>query len=261
LTRIRTMIVDDEPAARRLLRESCEAAGDLEVVSEHGTAQAALEAIRAGPPQLLFLDIQMVAMTGMDLARSLEPTAMPLIVFVTAYDRYAVEAFEVNAIDYLLKPFDDARFARALERVRQRLSGEGHGERAATLDALLAALTRENSREPGGKLRLLTATHGRQIFVDPAAVRLAEADRNYVRLRVGVETHLVRATLLQIEQALESPSLLKVSRSCLVNMQFVQEVNRTPRGDFILVLVDGTTVTSSEGFRERVRRFLDRLRI
>jgi two-component system, LytTR family, response regulator len=260
VTRIRTMIVDDEPAARRLLRECCDAAGDLEVVSEHGTAQAALEAIRARPPQLLFLDIQMVAMTGMELARSLEPATLPLIVFVTAYDNYAVEAFEVNAIDYLLKPFDDARFSHTLERVRQRIAGEGH-DRAAAFDALLAALNRESSREPGGKLRLLTATHGRQIVVDPADVRLVEADRNYVRLRVGGDTHQVRATLQQIEQALESPSLLKVSRSCLVNMQFVQEVSRTLRGDFILVLADGTTVTSSEGFRERVRQFLDRLRV
>lgn len=259
--RIRVVIVDDEPAARRTLRECCAATPDLEVVGEFGDPRAALEAIRTLRPALVFLDIQMVTMTGLDLARALDRAAPPAIVFVTAYDHYAVDAFEVNAIDYLLKPFDDERFARTVERVRSRVQGDGQIDRAQRLDALLATLEQATGRRPQHAPRLLTATHGRQVLVDPAEVRLVEADRNYVRIRVAGESHHVRATLQQVEQALESPTMLKVSRSCLVNMRFVHEVNRTLRGDFILVLADGTTVTSSEGYRDRVRAYLDGLRI
>jgi two-component system LytT family response regulator len=114
------IIVDDEPAARRTVRECCEREPDLRVVGEYGDSSAALEAIRREPPQVLFLDIQMDSMTGMALARALDPHTLPLIVFVTAYDHYALEAFEVSAIDYLLKPFDDARFKATVARVRCR---------------------------------------------------------------------------------------------------------------------------------------------
>ena len=114
------MIVDDEPSARRAVRECCEREPDLKVIGEYGDARAALEGIRQQPPQVLFLDIQMDSMTGMELARALDPLTLPLIVFVTAYDHYALEAFEVSAVDYLLKPFDDARFRATVERVRRR---------------------------------------------------------------------------------------------------------------------------------------------
>jgi two-component system LytT family response regulator len=261
MNRISVVIVDDEPIARRTLRECCVATPDLDVVGEFGDPRAALEAIGALRPQLVFLDIQMLTMSGIELARALDPATLPFIVFVTAYDHYAVEAFEVNAIDYLLKPFDDERFARTVDRVRSRITHGAPGDPAARLDALLATLEQATGRPPTPKLRLITATHGRQVLLDPAEVRLVEADRNYVRIRVGGELHQVRSTLQQIEDALASPSLLKVSRSCLVNMHFVHEVSRTPRGDFILVFADGTTVTSSEGYRERVRSYLDELRI
>src|SRR5450432_2710185 len=127
------MIVDDEPAARRSVRDGWAREPDLHVVGEYADARAALEAIRIKPPQVLFLDIQMDSMTGMELARALDPVTLPLIVFVTAYDHYALEAFEVSAVDYLLKPFDDARFRRTLERVRPRHAKSGMDERQALL--------------------------------------------------------------------------------------------------------------------------------
>lgn len=262
MSRIEVVIVDDEPAARRTLRECCAAEPDLDVVGEFGDPHAALEAIRTRPPQLLFLDIQMPRMSGIELARTLDPEALPLIVFVTAYDHYALEAFEVSAIDYLLKPFDDARFAATLQRVRQRMERDDGGtERRAALDSLLAALEQAAGRSSSPNLRLLTATHGRQILVDPASVQFAEADRNYVQLHLGTTRQQVRATLQQVEQALDGQPILRVSRSCVVNMRYVHEVNRTPRGDFILVLTGGATITSSEGHREHVRTYLDQLRI
>src|SRR5262249_41493933 len=127
------VIVDDEPAARRTLREFCATERDLRVTAEYGDGQAALEAIRANPPDLLFLDIQMPFLTGIELARGLDAASLPLIVFVTAYDQYSLEAFEVSAIDYLLKPFDEARLRKTLVRVRRRRNAENPGDRQATL--------------------------------------------------------------------------------------------------------------------------------
>jgi len=134
------MIVDDEPAARRTVRECCEREPDLRVIGEFGDPRAALEAIRAQHPHVLFLDIQMDSMTGMALARALDPERLPLIVFVTAYDHYALEAFEVSAVDYLLKPFDDARFRATMARVRRRHESEGSFDRQGALSALLEQL-------------------------------------------------------------------------------------------------------------------------
>jgi two-component system LytT family response regulator len=255
------IIVDDELAGRRTLREFCAAEGDLHVVGEFGDGAAALAAIRLRPPQLLFLDIQMDPLNGIELARSLEPSQLPSLVFVTAYDSYAVEAFEVSAVDYLLKPFDQDRFRRTLERVRPRHAMSGADERQALLAGLLAQL--ERSARPAGdeRPRLLAEFGGRLHVLEAAQVELIEADRNYVVIRVGKDSFHARSTLQQAELALRSQPMLRISRSCLVNMNYVKEVNRTLRGDFILVLAGGAIVTSSEGFRAKVKEYLGTLRI
>src|ERR1700736_5989605 len=136
------IIVDDEPTARRTLRECCVREPDLRIIGEYGDSRSALEAIRAQPPHLLFLDIQIDSLNGVAIARSLDPQKLPLIVFVTAYDQYALEAFEVSAVDYLLKPFDDARFKATLARVRRRHQAEGVAERQAALTLVLAQIER-----------------------------------------------------------------------------------------------------------------------
>jgi two-component system, LytTR family, response regulator len=254
------IIVDDEQAGRRTLREFCESEADLRVVGEYGDGAAALAAIRLQQPQLLFLDIQMSPLNGIELARSLEPSQLPSLVFVTAYDTYAVEAFEVSAVDYLLKPFDQDRFRRTLERVRPR-HASGMDERQALLAGLLAQLER-TARPPGEERPRLLAEFGGHLHVlDAAQVEMIEADRNYVVIRVGKDSFHARSTLQQAELALRSQPMLRISRSCLVNMNFVKEVNRTLRGDFILVLAGGATVTSSEGFRGKVKDYLSTLRI
>ena len=209
----------------------------------------------------MFLDIQMDTMTGIEVARALDPKTLPLLVFVTAYDHYALEAFEVSATDYLLKPFDQERFARTMERVRKRHAAESAADRETSLDALLARLERGVGARADERPRLLAEAGGRMHMLDAADIELVEADRNYVKIRVGKDSYHARSTLQQAEQVLGSQPMLKVSRSCLVNMSHVREVSRTLRGDFILVLGGGATVTSSEGYRERVRDYVDKLRL
>ncbi|HEX4618409.1 MAG TPA: response regulator [Steroidobacteraceae bacterium] len=255
------IIVDDEPAARRTVRECCEREGDLNVVGEYGDGRAALEAIRARPPHLLFLDIQMDSMTGMALARALDPETLPLIVFVTAYDHYALEAFEVCAVDYLLKPFDDARFKATAARVRRRHEGQSSSDRQQALESLLEQLERGARTRADVQPRVLAEAGSRMHMLDVAQVEVVEADRNYVRLTIGREIFHARSTLQQAERSFRTQPMLRISRSCLVNMSHVKEVSRTPRGDFILVVAGGATVTSSEGFRDPVRQYLERLKL
>jgi len=254
------IIVDDEQAGRRTLREYCEAEGDLQVLGEYGDGVTALAAIRSQQPQLLFLDIQMDPLNGIELARSLEPSQLPSLVFVTAYDAYALEAFEVSAVDYLLKPFDQERFRKTLERVRPRHAKSAADERQALLAGLLEHLDR-TARPAEERPRLLAEFGGHLHVLDAAQVEMIEADRNYVVIRVGKDNFHARSTLQQAESALRSQTMLRISRSCLVNMNYVKEVNRTLRGDFILVLAGGATVTSSEGFRGKVKEYLSTLRI
>ncbi|HMK84708.1 MAG TPA: LytTR family DNA-binding domain-containing protein [Steroidobacteraceae bacterium] len=256
---ITVMIVDDELAGRRTLRELCAAEGDLSVIGEYADGVTALAEIHAKRPQLLFLDIQMDPMNGIELARSLAPEHLPKIVFVTAYDAYALEAFEVCAVDYLLKPFDQERFRKTLARVRP--AHDGADERRALLASLLAQLERGARAIPEERPRLLAEFDGRLHVIDITQVEMIEADRNYVTIRVGRGSFHARSTLAQAEQALRSQPMLRISRSCLVNVNYVREVNRTLRGDFILVLSGGATVTSSEGFRAKVKEYLGTMRI
>jgi len=255
------IIVDDEPTARRTLRECCVREPDLRIIGEYGDSSSALAAIRSTPPHLLFLDIQIDSTNGMGIARALDPKALPLIVFVTAYDHYALEAFEVSAVDYLLKPFDDDRFRKTIERVRRRREAESVAERQASLSSVLAQIERTVRSPAESRPRILAESGSRMHMLDVARIELVEADRNYVKLTVGREVFLARSTLQSAEKSLQSQPMLRISRSCVVNTNHIHEISRTPRGDFILVLAGGTTVTSSEGYRDAVREYLERLKI
>jgi two-component system, LytTR family, response regulator len=196
--------------------------------------------------------VKMGAISGIQLVQSLEPGAVPLVVFVTAFDRYAVQAFEVNAADFLLKPFDRERFRTTLRRVRERYAARNSANYQIAA-VTLAELQRLSQARLEARPRLLAETGGRLHMVDIAQIELVTADRNYVVLTVGHESFHARSTLIQAEESMRSQPMLLINRSCMVNLNHVRQVSRTPRGDYVFVLSGGTTVASSERFRHRVR--------
>ena len=252
------MIVDDEASSRRLLREYCAAEPDVQILGEYADGRSALPAVETTRPDALFLDIEMDALDGMTLVRALEMSRPPVVVFVTAHVHYAAEAFELSAADYLLKPFDVARFHDTVERVRWRLRAERSAARQEALEAALEHLQRARAARVARRTRLLVGTGSDRQVLDAEQIEAACTERNYVKINVGSETHILRATLRAAQQALCSQPLLRVSRSCLVNFNHVRRISRTRRGDYILVLTGGATVTSAEGYREAVRLHLER---
>ena len=254
---MKVIIVDDEAASRKTLRERCAMEKDIEVIGEYTDAESALAALPEQEPDLIFLDVKMGKLSGMQLAQALEPGNGPLVVFVTAFDRYALQAFEVNAADFLLKPFDRERFRTMLHRVRERCAARNSASyqiAAATLLELQRLAQARLETRP----RLLAETGGTLHMVDVAQVELVTSDRNYVVLNVGRESFHARSTLIQAEETMRSQPMLQINRSCIVNMNHVRQVSRTPRGDYVFVLTGGTTVSSSERFRHKVRERIGR---
>jgi two-component system LytT family response regulator len=255
------IIVDDEVAGRRSIRDCCERLGTVQIVGEFADSESTLAAIRASPPDIVFLDIKIDEMTGLDIARALDPQCAPSIVFVTAYDQYAIQAFDLSAADYLLKPFDEARFRRSFARALDRRALLDSNRRLTSIAELLTRLSQRPRLDTAGARLLAEGLNGRMRVVEAAEIEVAEADRNYVRLSVGSELLSIRATLQQLEASLKDEPMLRISRSCIVNTKHVREISRTPRGDLILVTKSGRTVTCSAGYREVVRRYWEHLRL
>lgn len=249
---VKVIIVDDELAARDALRERCANEPDIEVVGEYANAESALAALPQLAPDLIFLDVKMGRLSGMQLAQTLEAGSAPLVVFVTAFDRYALQAFEVNAADFLLKPFDRERFRTMLRRVRERYAARNSSNYQIAA-ATLVELQRLSQARLETRPRLLAEIGGALHMVDVARVEFVTANRNYVVLTVGKTAFHARSTLIQAEESMRSQPMLQINRSCLVNMNHVRQVSRTPRGDYVFVLSGGSTVTSSERFRHKVR--------
>jgi len=254
-------IVDDEAAARRTLRDCCERESDLRVVGDYADGAIALNAICGHPPDLLFLGVQLSPMNGIAFARAIPSAAAPHIVFVTGFERFARYAFEVGAIDYLLKPFDQARIHEALRRVRHRHHLESLARHQWPLAEILEKLERSTSvlRQP--RPRIIVDSRGRMHVLDVGNIEMIESDRNYVRVTVGCDVFTARCTLQHAEETMKSQPMLRLSRSRLVNLAHVRELSRTLRGDVIVSLASGVTVTSSERFRESVRQQLSQLQV
>ena len=243
MTKIRTMVVDDEPMARERIVGLLNQEKDIEMVGEYSDGTQAVSAIQQQHPDLVFLDVQMPACDGFGVIQQLGEQ-MPAVVFVTAYDEYALKAFEVHALDYLLKPFHDRRFAAALAHAKERARGKLRGES----DNRIAELLKERSGM--SRSRFLIPVRDKTIVVDAADIDWIEASDYYVTLHAGTSAHLLRQTMDEIETQLDGQLFFRVHRSTIVNIDRVREIHPLFRGDCALVLADGRRLKLSRSRRK-----------
>jgi two-component system, LytTR family, response regulator len=249
---IRAMIVDDEPLARRRIRSLLVEAEDVEVIAECTNGRDAIRALEESPPDLLFLDIQMPELDGFDVLQAIGVGHVPVVIFVTAYDQFALRAFESHALDYLLKPFDDERFEAALQRARERIRQQQRGE----LDRRLEAMLEEVRRDRGYMQRLVVPRGHRSAFIRTEEIDWIEAERNYIRLHVGGRAHLLRQNRSRIESALDPAKFCRIHRSTIVNIDRIQAVESLARGEYLVVLHDGTKLTSGRSYRSNLHHLM-----
>ncbi len=245
---IRTVIVDDELFARGRIKRVLADEPDVEIIGEYGDGRSALEAIRELKPDLAILDIQMPEMNGFDVVRSLDGDAMPAVIFVTAYDQYAIQAFELYALDYLLKPFDRKRAKRAVERAREHIRSRERGQLDERLLSLVSGL------KPDRKYleRLVIRSTGRIFFLKTDEVDWIEAAGNYLRIHVGRDAHMIRETMNSIEAKLDPDKFIRIHRSTIVNIDSIRELHPMFSGDYSVLLKDGTELALSRNYRERL---------
>ena len=250
---IRVLLSDDEALARGRLRTLLQEEPDLEIVAECADGRAAIAAIQREKPYLVFLDIQMPEMDGFAVVEALQKEGtLPLTVFVTAYDRYAMRAFEVHALDYLLKPVNKDRLTEALDHARRQLLQPSE---AMFQKRVLEMLSEFDSRRQSPE-RIVVKSDGEIVCLKPSEIDWAESAGNYVCLHVGAVTHILRETITALENRLGARQFLRVHRSTLVNVDRIKTLKPSLYGDYSILLRDGTKLTLSRGFRETVLRRL-----
>ena len=262
--RIRAVIADDEPAARRGVRMLLERDPAVEVTGEASTGAEAVRLIQRDKPDLVFLDVQMPDGDGFDVLRQVGDREMPVVVFVTAYDEHALRAFEVNAVDYLLKPYDDARFSGALNRakdaVRRRLTDQVNARLVQLLDYLQQVGTAAVGPAERDSARILIKSSGEIFFLKAGEIDWIEAEGDYMKFHVGGRAHLMRETMARLEARLDPSQFIRIHRSTIVNLDRVRKLSPSFAGDYAVVLQDGTTLKLSRGYQERLEALLKQAR-
>lgn len=252
--KIRTLIVDDEPLARRNLRLLLEQDPQIEIVGECRNGREAVAALKSQAPELLFLDIQMPEMDGFDVLAAIGPKKVQAIIFVTAFDQYALKAFEVHALDYLLKPYDDARFHKALDKAKLQIEQRQLDQLSLKLLALLDDRERSLDGNPAQPYlsRLMVKLANRVILLKVAEIDWIEADGNYAKLHVGRKAHLLREKMHDLEAQLNPKKFVRIHRSIIVNLDRIKEMQPHFNGDYIVVLEDGAQLRLSRSRREQL---------
>lgn len=250
--KIRTLVVDDELLAREKLAGLLAADPEIEIIGECGDGLQAAAAIQSLRPDLVLLDVQMPELDGFGVLETVGDRQLPVVIFVTAYDQYALRAFEAHALDYLLKPFDRERLRKALERARRQIERERAGEINQQLVALLSDLkARQQSLE-----RLVIKAGGRVFFLRVEEIDWIEAAANYVKLHAGREAHLLRETMSGLEAKLDPEKFIRIHRSVIVNVERIKELQPLFHGEYAVTLLDGTQLTLSRGHREKFQQLL-----
>jgi two-component system LytT family response regulator len=252
--KITALIVDDEPLAREKIRRLLRSEPDVEIVGEAVSGEEAARLIENLKPDLVFLDIQMPEMNGFEVLKTVKNERMPAVIFVTAYDKYAIKAFEVHALDYLLKPFDRERLQTAVRRVREQIEANRHGDLDERLISLLSNLKPEKEYPE----RLVLKTAGRVFFIKTSDIDWIEAAGNYVKLHIGRDAHLLRETMNKIETKMNPEKFLRIHRSSLVNIDRIKELNPLFNGDYLVILQDKTELTLSRNYHDRLRQLFEK---
>ena len=248
---IRTLIVDDEPLAREWVRNGLQNEPDLEIIGECGDGFEAVKAIAAEKPDLVLLDVQMPGLDGFGVLASVDAEDLPAVVFVTAFDRYALKAFEAHAVDYLMKPFSSERLHEAVERARAAVDRSSSKHLKAALHTLLQDIQRERAYPEW----LLIKKDDRSVFLRVEDIDWIESARNNVRLHVGKEIYVYHETTSGIESRLDPRRFFRIHRSTIVNIEKIREMHPWFNGDYAVTLKDGTRLTLSSTYRERLKDF------
>jgi two-component system LytT family response regulator len=260
VTRVRTLIVDDEPAARRGVRLLLERDPAVEIVGEASGGAEAAEIIKREKPDLVFLDVQMPGCDGFEALNKVAGVASPAVVFVTAYDEHALRAFEVNAVDYLLKPYDDVRFSAALQRakhaVRQRETENVNSRLTQLLDYLQHDPNRAPARDELPGDRILIKSSGEIFFLKAEEIDWIEAEGDYMKFHVAGRAHLMRETMARLEARLDPKRFIRIHRSTIVNIDRMRKLSPSFAGEYAVILHDGTKLKLSRGYHERIGALL-----
>ncbi len=250
---VRAIIADDEPLARERVRTLLAGEADVEVITECSNGAQTLKATQEHRPDLLFLDVQMPRLNGFEVIEALDPTQIPVIVFTTAHDEHAIRAFEVNALDYLLKPFTETRFKTAVQRAREQLEKNSRRGRGSQLSVLLNHV---HAATPGGG-RILVRSPERIVFLKPEEIDHVEAAGNYVVLHAGKERHIVRETTAAMEARLAPAGFMRISRSLIVNLSRIREVQPVGPSQYSVLLKNGTRLDMTCSLSELQSRLAD----
>lgn len=275
--RVRVLIVDDEALARQRVRRLLQNEPDAEIVGEAESGHDAVTMIRELQPDLVCLDVQMPGLDGFGVLREIDGSTVPMVLFITAYDEHAQRAFDVHAVDYVLKPVDDERFRAAFDKARKQRANAQAAERLGELLETVRRLADGGSAEPraeamsvasgaaagaaanganGGRYasRILVKQDGRMFFVKTTEIDWIEADRNYVRLHVGKTAHTIRERISHLEETLDPRLFARIHRSTIVNLNRVREMQQWFSGDYVVILEDGTRLRLSRHYRDRVEK-------
>jgi two-component system, LytTR family, response regulator len=249
--KIRALIADDEPLAREWVSSAVAEDPDLEVIGEAGDGFEAAEAIRRLKPDLVFLDVQMPGLDGFGVLEALSPEEIPAVVFVTAFDQYAVRAFEAQAVDYLMKPFSRERVEEAVRRVRELVKGKSLEDFRESIARIVEKIRRDRSYPEW----VLLKAEGKNVFVKVRDIDWIESSRNNVRIHVGPTLYLLHETTTAIASRLDPKRFLRIHRSAIVNIERIKELHPWFNGDYAVILRDGTQLTLSASYRDRLREF------
>ena len=256
---VRTVIADDEQLARRKLRILLESEPAVQVVAECHDGSQTLAAIRACRPDLLLLDIQMPDLDGFQVLSEISSEDMPVVIFTSAYDQYAIRAFEAHALDYLMKPFDQGRLHQAIERARFELRQSQDREITHRIIQLLSQVNSDKKPVPEFDGRLVIKTKGRIVFLSLDEIDWVEAAANYVRLNVGKESYLFRETISRTSERLNPNHFIRIHRSMIVNVRKIKELIPVNSGEYIVVLKSGKELSCSRGYRANVQHMIERI--